>query len=215
MGGKHRYLSFFCLKLNKKKKETRVQIRPERRRKQIMTKDAFIREVRNAEAMLYHISKSILKNDSDCGDAVQETLLKAYEKLPMLKEEKFFRTWITRILINECTGILRKRKNVIPYEDYMDNARMFEENRYHHLYMAIMELPEDLRILVTLYYIEGFSQKEISEILEIPEGTIKSRLSRAREFLKIQLSDEEEKSPISRKNSKMSNKVTGKGKMPC
>ena len=53
-----------------------------------MTKDAFIREVRNVEAMLYHISKSILKNDSDCGDAVQETLLKAYEKLPMLKEEK-------------------------------------------------------------------------------------------------------------------------------
>ena len=180
-----------------------------------MTKDAFIREVRNAEAMLYHISKSILKNDSDCGDAVQETLLKAYEKLPMLKEEKFFRTWITRILINECKGILRKQKKVVPYEDYMGNERLSEENRYHHLYMAIMELPEDLRILVTLYYIEGFSQKEISEILEIPEGTIKSRLSRARDFLKTQLSYEEEKSLISRKNSKMSNKVTGKGKMPC
>ena len=161
---------------------------------------------------MYHISKSILKNDADCGDAVQETLLKVYEKLPMLKEEKFFRTWITRILINECKGILRKQKKVVPYEDYMDNERLSEENRYHHLYMAIMELPEDLRILVTLYYIEGFSQKEISEILE---GTIKSRLSRARDFLKVQLSDEEEKSPISRKNSKTSNKVTGKGKMPC
>ena len=180
-----------------------------------MTTDAFIREARNVEAMLYHISKSILKNDSDCGDAVQETLLKAYEKLPMLKEEKFFRTWITRILINECKGILRKQKKVVPYEDYMGNERLSEENRYHHLYMAIMELPEDLRILVTLYYIEGFSQKEISEILEIPEGTIKSRLSRARDFLKTQLSYEEEKSLISRKNSKMSNKVTGKGKMPC
>lgn len=153
-----------------------------------MTKDAFIREVRNAEIMLYHISKSILKNDADCGDAVQETLLKVYEKLPMLKEEKFFRTWITRILINECKGILRKQKKVVPYEDYMDNERLSEENRYHHLYMAIMELPE---------------------------GTIKSRLSRARDFLKVQLSDEEEKSPISRKNSKTSNKVTGKGKMPC
>ena len=123
-----------------------------------MTKDAFIREVRNAETMLYHISKSILKNDADCGDAVQETLLKVYEKLPMLKEEKFFRTWITRILINECKGILRKQKKVVPYEDYMDNERLSEENRYHHLYMAIMELPE---------------------------GTIKSRLSRARDFLKF------------------------------
>ncbi len=191
-------------------KQTRVQIRPDRGRKQIMTKDAFIREVRDAEAMLYHISKSILKNDSDCGDAVQEALLKAYEKLPALKKEKFFRTWITRILINECKGILRKQKNIIPYEDYMDKAGIHEEKHYDHLYMAIMELPEDLRILVTLYYMEGFSQKEISEILQIPTGTIKSRLSRARESLKEQLSDEE-KPPTVRKNSKM----TGKGKMPC
>lgn len=53
-----------------------------------MTQDVFIKEVRDAEAMLYHISKSILKNDSDCGDAVQETILKAYEKLLTLKREK-------------------------------------------------------------------------------------------------------------------------------
>ena len=158
-----------------------------------MTKDVFIKEVRDAEAMLYHISKSILKNDSDCGDAVQET----------------------RILINECKGILRKRKNVIPYEEYMDNMRLTEEDRYSHLYMALMELPEDLRILVTLYYLEGFSQKEISGALDIPEGTIKSRLSRAREFLKAQLSDEEEKRPMSGKNSKLSKRITGKGKMSC
>ena len=164
-----------------------------------MTKDVFIKEVRDAEAMLYHISKSILKNDSDCGDAVQETILKAYEKLPTLKKEKYFRTWITRILINECKGILRKRKNVIPYEEYMDNMKMTEEDRYSHLYMAIME---------------GFSQKEISEALDIPEGTIKSRLSRAREFLKVQLS-EEEKRPATGKNSKQLKRITGKGKMSC
>ena len=145
-----------------------------------MTKDVFIKEVWDAEAMLYHISKSILKNDSDCGDAVQETILKAYEKLPTLKKEKYFRTWITKILINECNGILRKRKNVIPYEEYMDNMKMTEEDRYSHLYMAIMELPEDLRILVTLYYLEGFSQKEISEALDIPEGTVRQRIARGK-----------------------------------
>ena len=72
-----------------------------------------IKEVHDAEAMLYHVAKSILKNDADCCDAVQETLLKAYEKLDTLKKEKFFRTWITRILINECNGIIRKRKNII------------------------------------------------------------------------------------------------------
>ena len=91
---------------------------------------------------------------------------------------------------------------------------MFEENRYDHLYMAIMELPEDLRILVTLYYIEGFSQKEISEILEIPTGTIKSKLSRARDSLKEQLSNEE-KPPTTGKNNKQLKRITGKGKMSC
>ena len=60
--------------------------------KQAMTKSAFIKEVHDAEAMLYHVAKSILKNDADCCDAVQETLLKAYEKLDTLKKEKFFRT---------------------------------------------------------------------------------------------------------------------------
>ena len=134
-----------------------------------MTKDVFIKEVRDAEAMLYHISKSILKNDSDCGDAVQETILKAYEKLPTLKKEKYFRTWITKILINECNGILRKRKNVIPYEEYMDNMRLTKEDRYSHLYMAIMELPENLRILVTLFFLDVFSQKEIIVALVIPD----------------------------------------------
>ena len=74
--------------------------------KQAMTKNAFIKEVNDAEAMLYHVAKSILKNDADCCDAVQETL-------DTLKKEKFFRTWITRILINECNGIIRKRKNII------------------------------------------------------------------------------------------------------
>nr|WP_297885649.1 sigma-70 family RNA polymerase sigma factor [uncultured Blautia sp.] len=149
-----------------------------------MTKDVFIREIRKSEAMLYHVAKSILKNDSDCGDAVQETLLKAYEKLHTLKQDQFFRTWITRILINECNGILRKKKHMISYEEYMQETRVFEEKKYTHLYMAILELPEELRILVTLYYIEGFSQKEIAEILGMQEGTIKSRLSRARRLLR-------------------------------
>lgn len=156
-----------------------------------MTREKYIAEVRNAEPMLYHVSKSILKSDADCADAVQEALLKAYEKLHTLKQDEFFKTWITRILIHECFKICKKNKKIIPYEEYMENARMWEEGRYTQLYLAIMELPEELRVLVTLYYLEGFSQKEISEILDIREGTIKSRLSRARRLLKEQLSEEE------------------------
>lgn len=157
-----------------------------------MTREQFIAEAKAAEAMLYHVSKSILKNDADCADAVQEALLKAYEKLHTLKKDEFFRTWITKILMHECYKICRKNKKIVPYEEYMINAKMWEEGRYTGLYMAIMELPQELRLLVTLYYLEGFSQKEISEIMNMREGTIKSRLSRARRLLKEQLADEEE-----------------------
>lgn len=157
-----------------------------------MTREKFIAEVREAEAMLYHVSRSILRNDADCADAVQEALLKAYEKLHTLKEERFFRTWITRILIHECYKICKKNKKAVPYEAYMEQEKMRLEDRYTSLYMAITELPEELRILVTLYYLEGFSYKEITEIMNIREGTIKSRLSRARRLLREQLADEEE-----------------------
>ncbi|MDO4274281.1 MAG: sigma-70 family RNA polymerase sigma factor [Eubacteriales bacterium] len=157
-----------------------------------MTRDRFIAEVRASEAMLYHVSKSILKNDADCADAVQEALLKGYEKLHTLKNEEFFKTWMTRILIHESYKILKKNKNIVPFEEYMESAKLWEEGRYSQLYLAVLNLPQELRVLVTLYYLEGFSQKEISEILNIREGTIKSRLSRARKMLKEELSGEEE-----------------------
>ena len=98
----------------------------------------------------------------------------------------------------------------------MENAQMFEENRYDHLHMAIMELPENLRILVTLYYIEGFSLKEISAIFNIPEGTIKSRLSKARELLREQLLEETERiSIVNTRICIVSEKMTRKEHMPC
>ena len=61
-------------------------------------------------------------------------------------------------------GFFGKEKNVIPYEEYMDNMRLTEEDRYSHLYMAIMELPEDLRILVTLYYLDNVINLKAEDI---------------------------------------------------
>lgn len=85
----------------------------------------------------------------------------------------------------------------------MENSGAAENKKYTHLYMAILNLPEELRILVTLYYIEGFSQKEIAEILHIQEGTIKSRLSRARDLLREQLTEERSRPSIKAAGTKM------------
>ena len=115
----------------------------------------------------------------------------AFEKLHTLKVDAYFKTWIIRILIRECYRIQKKRKNLVPYEEYMQDRKLWEEDRYTDLYLAIMELPQELRVLVTLYYLDGFSVREVSDILQMKEGTVKSRLSRAREQLRVQLGDRE------------------------
>ena len=88
-----------------------------------MTKDVFIKEVRDAEAMLYHISKSILKNDSDCGDAVQETILKAYEKLPTLKKVSF-KSFHCLFLLSLSYGCIIKQVD----RDFMPNREKKQTN---------------------------------------------------------------------------------------
>lgn len=154
-----------------------------------MNRDDFVEQVTAAEATLYHISKSILKNDCDCADAVQEAIMTAYSKLRSLKNDRYFKTWLCRILINECYRICRANKKVVPLEDYMQVTS--DQPKNLGLFKAIMELKPDLRLAIVLHYIEGFQTVEISGILKIPEGTVKSRLSRARKQLKSVLGEKE------------------------
>ena len=156
-----------------------------------MKKQDFMDAAHSAEATMYHVSMSILKNDADCADAVQEALTIAFEKLHTLKNDAYFKTWIIRILINECYRIQKKQKKLVPYEEYMQDQKLWEGNRYTDLYLAILELPQELRILVSLYYLDGFSVSEIAEITDTKQGTVKSRLSRAREQLRQQLDHKE------------------------
>jgi len=156
-----------------------------------MKREAFIEAARESEATMYHVAMSILKNDADCADAVQQALLLAFEKLHTLKQEQFFKTWMIRILIHECYRIQKFNKRHLPYEDRTADNKMWEQGKYTDLYLAIMELPEHLRILVTLYYLDGYSVKEVAEIMKMKEGTVKSRLSKAREMLRMQLDGKE------------------------
>ncbi|MEA4894702.1 MAG: sigma-70 family RNA polymerase sigma factor [Oscillospiraceae bacterium] len=156
-----------------------------------MNKDNFTEKVTAAEVMLYHISKTILKNDCDCADAVQETIITAYSKLSSLRNDRFFKTWLCRILINECYKICRANKRVVALEDYMEAEYPPEQQNDLGLFDAVMELKTELRLVVVLHYIEGFQTAEMAGMLKIPEGTVKSRLSRARTELKSVLEKKE------------------------
>lgn len=148
-----------------------------------MDKQTFQNSVLSTEQMLYRISKSICFYESDCEDAVQSAILKAYEKLDTLREEKYFRTWITRILINECYRINKLKRREVSFFEYSQSEEAHNQN-YSYVFEEIMNLPPKIRIVVQLYYVEGYSVDETASILHIPSGTVKSRLSQGRAKLK-------------------------------
>lgn len=153
-----------------------------------MNKEEFTDLVLDSEETLYKVSMSMLKNEKDCEDAVQTAILTAYEKLNTLKNEEYFKTWLVRILINVCNKQLNGRNKLVDISDYQNAAASsgFSSEEFE-VRLAVENLPLKIRQVVVLYYTEGFSVKDIKSILQIPEGTVKSRLSKGRELLKIEL----------------------------
>lgn len=156
-----------------------------------MTKEEFTRLVLECEETLYKVSMSMLRNEKDCEDAVQTAILTSYEKLNTLKKEEYFKTWLVRILINTCNKQLNSRKKIVDIKDYQNTTATSNFSPEElEVRLAVEKLPLKIRQVVVLYYTEGFSIKDIKDILKIPEGTVKSRLSKGRELLKIELEND-------------------------
>ena len=151
-----------------------------------MTKETFTKLVLESERTLYRVSMSMLKNESDCEDAVQTAILTAYEKLDTLKNEKYFKTWLVRILINVCNKQFNHKKRLVDISDHTGASEPSFDVSVD-VRIALENLPVKRREVIVLYYIEEFSVKEIKSILGIPEGTVKSRLSKGRKLLRFSL----------------------------
>lgn len=146
----------------------------------------FTDKVLASEETLYRISRSMLRNEQDCEDAVQDAILTAYSKLNTLKNEDYFKTWLVRILINKCNQRLKQKKRCVSAEVLPEDANDTLGGSVE-IRMAIESLNPKVRIVLVMKYIEGFSVQEIKDILKIPEGTVKSRLAKGREELKCKL----------------------------
>lgn len=151
-----------------------------------MDKEEFTRAVLEYESTLYRVAKSMLGSEADCADAAQNALLRAWEKQHTLRDTAYFKTWLTRILINECRVMLRQRARSVPLEEEAAEGEIAPE-RDSGLYEAVMGLDVKYRVPFVLYYIEGFRTREIASMLKLPEGTVKTRLRRAREILRTEL----------------------------
>lgn len=154
----------------------------------IRTADGFTAAVKQIERLLFAVSFAVLGNADACADAVQTALLKAWEKRSSLRDGAQFKAWMVRIVQNESRNYLRRKPNLPLEEDVPDTA---ENQARLDVKQAVVHLPAKARTIVMLYYFERCSVREIGALLNLPEGTVHSRLSRAREQLRKELPDYE------------------------
>ena len=151
--------------------------------------------INSMRVKLYKTAMAILKNDDDACDAIQETLMSAYKNFESLNNKSYFGTWITRILINKCYDIIKQNKKISSINEIMEkeeNASYYDIYKEESLVENVLnKIDSDLKVVTVLYYYDEFSVNEIAEMLNIPEGTVKSRLSRSRDRIYELLKKEE------------------------
>jgi RNA polymerase sigma-70 factor, ECF subfamily len=156
-------------------------------------KKAFQELMEEEKEKLYKIAYVYMKNEADSLEVFQETVYKALLSIGNLKEERYFSTWITKILINNAVDLLRKKKRVIPMDrDVIEfkSAPYIESERHPELLQAVMELDEKYKEILILRFYKDFSVKEISEILDCPEGTVKTKIHRGVNLLRSKLKED-------------------------
>lgn len=147
--------------------------------------DAYAELIRGMENTLYKVARSYLQSDEDAADAIQETILIGWQKLSGLQEPRYFKTWLIRILIRECCQIIRKTPTYVDLESIAEPASSDHDPANGILFEDMMrDLREPYRIVMTLYYGEDYSIKEIAQILDITEDAVKQRLLRGRKELR-------------------------------
>ncbi|WP_018591235.1 RNA polymerase sigma factor [Terrisporobacter glycolicus] len=142
--------------------------------------EAFFNLMEINKISLYKAGRAILNNDEDVADAIQETVIAAYRNIKSLKNDSYFKTWLTKILINKCKDIISKNKETVILDDYVEEGYVQEFLSKIEIEDMLNDLSKEQKLVVSLYYISQFNTREISEILKEPEGTIKSRISRAK-----------------------------------
>lgn len=158
---------------------------------------AYTELVKLFEKDLYRIAFTRLRNDDDIFDAIQNTLLNVYKNIKKLKNIQYFKTWMIKILLNECNKIYHNNmKNDLIVEKVSDTSIEYIENgdidTFKEFNNLILKLTLEEQLIFTLYYKDGYSCDEISRITKINKNTIKSKLDRGREKIKMSLKEDYE-----------------------
>lgn len=145
--------------------------------------------VEKYSSLIFRISYCILCNSEDAEDAVQETFLKYITKAPDFNDEEHRKAWLIKVAANISKNMLmfRLKRETVSIDD-VENIGISEDD--YETFELIMSLPAKHKIVMTLYYVEGYKSKEIAEIIGISEATVRKRLQKGRELLKIEFEKE-------------------------
>ena len=141
--------------------------------------------VKNYKDSIFRAAISVCRNVEDAEDVVQDTYIQYMNSSRQFESEEHIKAWLLRTAINKSKNIVTSfwHRNRVDIDEYLEETQ-FQEPEDRQLVKAVLSLPKQYRIVVHLYYQEDYQVKEIAEILNIPDGTVKSRLSRGRKILK-------------------------------
>lgn len=154
-----------------------------------MDKAEFALRAHALRKSLYRTAYLYLGSEAEALDAVDESIYKGLKALRKLRQPEYFNTWMTRILINECKTVLRRRRPTVPLESLPEAAA--EDFDSLALKDAVSRLPEEIKAPLILRYFTGLTTVEAAQTLGIPQGTAATRIRRGLTLLRLQLSEEE------------------------
>jgi len=132
--------------------------------------------------MLYRLCFIMLNHESDAEDAVQETIIKLYQKAPSFRDEEHRKAWLIRVATNQCRDLLRFRSRHPQIDaEYLDNISC--ETTESGILEALAALPEKYRLVLTLYYVHACSTEEIARVIRRTPSAVKMRLQKGRKLL--------------------------------
>ena len=139
--------------------------------------------VRKYGDMLYRLSLIMLKNESDAEDAVQETIIKYYQKAPVFADSEHQKAWLIKVATNKCRDMLLFGGRYIQTEEnFME--KIADETTDCGIIEALTSLPEKYRLVMVLYYIEEYKIEDIANIISRTPSAVKMRLQKGRKLLK-------------------------------
>ncbi len=142
---------------------------------------------------LYKMAYMYMKNEEDALEVFQETVYKSFISIKNLKDERYFATWLTRILINTALDLIKKKSRVIPMDRETLESKVnpyITPEKDPDLLQAVMKLEEKYKTVLILRFYRDYTIKQIADFLEYPEGTVKTNIHRGINQLREKLKEE-------------------------